>query len=256
MIIPILKEKIKTLGPTFGSALGPAIGTGVPLVIYEEVFTTLHYNHNILTPTDISISFLLALLAYGYDRLRDATSYDIKTTSESKQVTYDSINKIQGIYILALVSSFLYLNHELYKSQENYVFSLPLLLSFIYKDIKSFLGIYKPLFIGTMWASASVIIPCVMHDNSFDIFKDPLCYIPCALSLASTSNVADIKDIKEDKEEGVQTFATEYGKLNTKMISLAGLCISSALYACHPNAGTNIFFEIQNAILAGVIFFF
>ena len=237
-------------------AFSPAIGTGVPLVIYEEVFTTLHYNKNILTTTDISISFLLAFLAYGYDRLRDAVSYDIETTSESKQVTYESINEIKGIYILALVVSFLFLNHELYKSQENYVFSLPLLLSFIYKDIKSFLGIYKPLFIGTMWASASIIIPCVMHDNSFDILKDPLCYVPCILSLASTSNVADIKDIKEDKEEGVQTFATEYGKLNTKMISLVGLFISSALYAYHPNAGNHIFFEIQNAILAGVVFFF
>ena len=196
MIVP--KNKLygfvtRELAPAFA----PAIGTGVPLVIYEEVFTTLHYNHNILTPTDISISFLLAFLAYGYDRLRDATSYDIKTTSESKQVTYDSINKIREIYVLALISSFLYLNHELYKSQENYVFSLPLLLSFIYKDIKSFLGIFKPLFIGTMWASASVIIPCVMHDNSFDILKDPLCYVPCALSLASTSNIAVSTDIFE-----------------------------------------------------------
>ena len=255
MIVPkdkISYRVISKLAPAFT----PAIGTGIPLIIYEEVFTHLHYNENILTSTDIGISLSLAFLAYGYDRLRDAVSYDIQTTSQSKQLIYDSINDIRGIYISALVFVFLYLNHELYKSPENYVFSLPLLLSFIYKDIKLFLGIYKPLFIGAMWASASVIIPCVMHDNSFGILNDPLCYFPCALSLASISNVVDIKDIEEDKEEGIQTFATTYGKINTKMMSLVGLCMSGVLYAYHPNSSNNFLFEIQNAILAGVVFFF
>ena len=43
-------------------------------------------------------------------------------------------------------------------------------------------------------------------------FSRYLCYIPCLLTMFSTSNIADIKDIEEDTLANIQTIPVKFEK--------------------------------------------
>lgn len=261
-------KKLKQNVVSISSALSPGFETGVPILIYEDIFTRLHYNEHILNTELVETSVLLAFFAYGFDRLRDALEYDTlineDTTNEDaiinndKKEMYDTIRENKTIIISILAVTFLEVNRILYESPINFYFSIPLVQCLIYKDLKPYLGIYKPLFISLMWAGACIILPSVMHDNSYDILKDPFCYIPCILSLWSTSSIADIKDVEEDSNSEIETIPVKYGVTNTKKMSLLGILLSSIIFACHHNYNsfTDGVFEIQNAVLSGMIFFY
>tara|TARA_B100000497_G_C7525751_1_gene319187 strand:- start:543 stop:812 length:270 start_codon:yes stop_codon:yes gene_type:complete len=87
-----------------------------------------------------------------------------------------------------------------------------------------------------MWAFACVLMPCIIHDKSFEVLQDPLCYIPCILGISAVSSIADIKDIEKDREDGVETFAVQYGANYTKITSFLLFALSSILYYYHPNS--------------------
>ena len=249
-------KKLKQNAVSISSALSPGFETGVPIVIYEDIFTRLHYNEHILNTELVEISVLLAFFAYCFDRLRDALEDDTITNNDKKEM-YNTIRENKTLIISILAVTFLEVNRILYESPINFYFSIPLVQCLIYKDLKPYLGIYKPLFISLMWAGACVILPSVMHDNSYDILKDPFCYVPCILSLWSTSSIADIKDIEEDSNAAIETIPVKYGITNTKKMSLIGILLSSIIFACHHNYNsfTDGVFEIQNAVLSGIIFF-
>ena len=170
---------------------------------------------------------------------------------------YDTLRNNKTLIICVLSITFLEINRILYESPSNFYFSIPLVQCLIYKDLKPYLGIYKPFFISIMWAGACIILPSVIHDNTYDILKDPCCYVPCVLSLWSTSSIADIKDVEEDSAADIQTIPVRYGITNTKKMSLIGILLSSVIFACHPNYNSfsDGIFEIQNAALSVMIFF-
>ena len=68
-----------------------------------------------------------------------------------------------------------------------------------------------------------IILPCVLHDNNYEILNHPTIYFPGFLTMFSSSNLIDIQDIDEDKEEGIDTLAVLLGEKNT--IFASNLCI-------------------------------
>ena len=105
-----------------------------------------------------------------------------------------------------------------------------------------------------MWTLSTVILPCFLHDHNLSILQSPLDYVPCILTLFSTSTLLDLKDIEEDKQNNIETIPVKYGVENTSYLSLALLGLSSLLvglnhnYLLNPIA--NSCFELQNAGLS------
>jgi len=248
-----LKKNTITNTQAIVKSLTPGLGTSIPIILFEEIFTNLHYNENILNFELIELSIFLSFLFYNYDRFLDSLE---KTNKNEKDILIEK-NKNYIIFILAYC--FLEINKILYQNEINYIFSIPLSTCFIYKDLKFFLGIYKPVFIAFMWTGACIFIPSILHDNSFAIIQDYLCYIPCLLTMFSTSNIADIKDIEEDTLANINTIPVKYGIDKTKLISLLSLFFSSILFLNHPNFNNNnnldLFFEFQNLIIFVSILF-
>ena len=242
-----LKQNTITNTQAIAKSLSPGVGTSIPILIFEEIFTNLHYNENILNFELIELSVLLSFLFYNYDRFLDSLE---KQNKKDLDILIDK-NKYYIIFILSYC--FLEINKILYQNEINYIFSIPLSTCFIYKDLKVFLEIYKPVFISIMWCGATLFHPCIIHDNSFEIFQDYLCYIPCLLTMFSTSNIADIKDIEEDTLANIQTIPVKFGKDKTKIISLVSLFFSSLIFLNHPNFDTHnnldLFFEFQNLLI-------
>lgn len=259
----IIKKNIPNLlkeNAIVGKSLLTGVSTGVPIIIYEEIFTRLHFNEHILTKNIefVELTFLLGFFAYGYDRFRDvidAGEYEGMEVQDN--IKFKLFEKYKNTIILIYGFAFLEINRILYEHPLNYVFSVPLYSCIIYKDLKPYLGIYKPLFIAIMWTGASIIIPSVMIENSFDIFNDPLCYVPSILSLWSASSIADIKDLEQDRKDSIETIPVKYGLYNTKMFSMIGILISSILFGIHENYGSlgDSLFEIQNALISFAIYF-
>ena len=52
-----------------------------------------------------------------------------------------------------------------------------------YGDMKKYIGVFKPLYIGLMWTAAAIILPSVMYEHNYDILKDVYDYVPCFLIL-------------------------------------------------------------------------
>ena len=80
-----------------------------------------------------------------------------------------------------------------------------------------------------MWTIASVILPCVLNDNNFQILNYPLDYLPCLLVIFGASNFADIDDIPEDKFNGINTISVKYGKDVSNFVSILSIGLASIL---------------------------
>ena len=101
-------KKLKQKAVSISSALSPGFETGVPIVIYEDIFTRLHYNEHILNTELVEISVLLAFFAYGFDRLRDALEDDTlinedAITNNDKKEMYDTIRENKTVIISILL---------------------------------------------------------------------------------------------------------------------------------------------------------
>ena len=123
-----------------------------------------------------------------------------------------------------------------------------------YNEIKKNIGIYKAFYIATLWTASAILLPSIINDQDYSILLYPLDYLPCTLSLFAASNLADIKDIEEDKINQINTLPVVYGKINSKMISLFCLFLSSLMIALNPNfietQNVSSFLEIQNALIS------
>lgn len=211
---------------------------GIPLNIFSNIYTNLHYGFDITTYKSILIQFALGYYVYGLDRLKDAEEFKLLNSNEQskygekKVVLYNQINNNKNIFKLTLYSSLLLLNYYLFFDNFNdshIPFILLIYLCSQYKDYKKRLGIYKSLYISIMWTIGSVILPCVLYENNFEILNYPLDYIPCLLLIFGASNFADIDDIVEDKLNGINTISVKYGKDISNFISILSIGLATIL---------------------------
>ena len=230
---------------------------GIPLNIFSNVYTNLHYGYDITNPESIGLQFLLGYFAYGYDRLKDAYQYqnstDITIYPDSKIELYNNILELKDFYSISLHLSLLAIIYlMIIKNYDNsHVPFIGLLyISATYKEYKTYLNMFKPLFIAVMWTITSVGLPCVLNDNNFDIFMYPQDYLPCLLFIFSASNFADISDIEEDRTLGINTIPVKYGENITKFISLLAVSLAAIILVENPNYETrfwiNSIIEMQH----------
>ncbi len=233
------------------------IDIGIPLNLFQNLFTNIHYGHDITTVKTTALQFLIGYYTYGKDRFKDALEYEEKPFETKKKSLYEFLIKNKDIYAesynisLSLILVLLLFDH-------NYINNLPfiplLLTSEYYKQIKENYGSLKSAYVSVMWTMSCIILPCVLHDNNFDILNYPLDYLPCFLTIFASSNLNDIKDIEEDKENNIDTLPVVIGKENTNYLVLFSLAASSLLYGINDHyldkPLINSLFELQNAGVA------
>jgi 4-hydroxybenzoate polyprenyltransferase len=227
----------------------PGISIGIPLNIYQGLYTNLHYGFNMIDSKDVVLQCALGYYIYGCDRYNDYKEDSI--VPYNKKELYEQIKQnesliVNSLHLSLFVSLFILLKQDL-------ILDLPFVgllgLCSQYKYWKTYVSIYKPFVISILWASSCVILPCVLHDHNYDILHYPRDYLPCALTLCSASNYIDIKDIDDDINNHIQTFPVLYGKQTTMYLSLFLLLMSSILLENKNNVSYGLL-EIQNVILA------
>ena len=73
---------------------------GIPLTIFENAYTTLHYGENIVTAKSILLEFLIGYYVYGTDRYNDAIDYHYHPYNTTKAVMYKNIYKNKIILMM------------------------------------------------------------------------------------------------------------------------------------------------------------
>ena len=238
---------------------------GIPLNIFSNIFTNLHYGYDITSYESIILQFLLGYYSYGYDRLKDAYQYENSTNitiySDNKIELYENILKNKDYYNISFnISLFAIIYFMIIKNFDitHIPFIALLYTSVNYKEYKTFLGIYKPFFISVMWTITTIGLPCILNDNTYNIIKYPQDYLPCLLFIFSASNFADINDIDEDKIFGIDTIPVVYGEEIARFISLIALSISAILLIENKNFenrfAINLLLESQQLGLMYYIF--
>ena len=239
----------------------PGLELGIPLYLFEKVFTTLHYGENVEIDNIFLVECLIGMTTYGIDRYMDALDYEknkesgtIEMYDKKKVNKYENIIENKGIIFNILFSSYAGLVVFMAKNEELLPF-IPLLCStLLYKNVlKEVLGIFKSTYIGVMWVFATIFVPCILHDHDYSILKDYECYLPALLTLVSSSNLADVTDYTEDKEKEINTIPVEYGKDIGYKFSLITIKLSSILLYEHPNFSMGLLqnglFELNNAAI-------
>ena len=237
---------------------------GIPLNIFQNIFTNLHYGYDIASVKSTGIQFLLGYYIYGKDRYNDAIDFINDPYETEKEDFYKSLYKNKNLYDITFNLTFfaiivLLLNEN---TVNDIIYNLPFIpLIYInseYKNFKKHLNIFKPLYIGISWTIASIIIPCVLYEHNYDILNYPADYIPCILTLFSTSNLADARDIDEDRIKNINTIPVKFGKKYSNTISFIALIISSILLIENPNYElrpiVNSIVEIQNFAIMGILY--
>ena len=248
------RNKYLTLGIT--NPL-PGFDIGIPLTIFESTYTYLHYGENILNFKLILIEFLLGYYAYGRDRYNDAIQFERYPSQNTYKDVYTYIlnNKsfvYQSLNICYFSILFILLNDE------KFIYNIPFILLLqsldSYKQFKPLLGPLKPVYIGSMWTIASIILPCVLYEHNYSILLSPLDYIPCTLTLFGASNIIDNEDIIDDSNNKINTLPVLIGLDNSIYISLLALILSSLMIGLNPsyldNSLGNSYLELQNGIIS------
>tara|TARA_R110002012_G_scaffold203317_1_gene372688 strand:+ start:365 stop:1204 length:840 start_codon:yes stop_codon:yes gene_type:complete len=241
------------------------LDVGIPLNIFSNIFTNLHYGFDITTPRSIFIQFLLGYYTYGKDRYSDSLEYMIEPYETRKKNLYNFIYDNRDKYSITLTLSYigmLYILLTNSDSIQDLYYNLPFIPLFYfngeYKSFKKYLREYKALYIGIMWTIATVILPCVLYDHNYDIITYPLDYLPCILTLFATSNFADIKDIDEDRQNNITTIPVKYGKNISNTISFIALVISSIVLIENPHFDNRLIIngcvELQNFGLMATLY--
>lgn len=256
--IPIIKKakinnNLKMINPLPGSDIG------IPLNIFQNVYTNLHYGYDITTVKNVGLQFLIGYYTYGNDRYLDALDYSKSKFNTTKIELYKYINDNQDFIKSSLDIAF-GLTIVTLITDENFLKNIPFILILgstdYYRDIKKSIGIFKPLYISILWTSCAIFLPCVLHDHDYSIINYPFDYLPCMLTLFGLSNILDLKDIQEDRENGIETIPVKYGAYNSSMISLFCLALSSLIFGLNQNyldrPIINSINELQNAGMAFV----
>ena len=266
---PIMRKNLPIMFSNFPSNSSttlfnplPGLTLGIPLNIFQYIFTTSHYGENIVNRELILLQFCLGFFTYGFDRLFDAYEYynnqeknekinkqENKITDE-KKVLYEYLINNNYYFLTSLIISYLYVFNTLYKYDNGMIFILLLLSTLFYKELKTKFGQFKAFYIGSFWTISCIIMPSIIHDNNLNILMDYYSYIPCFLTLFGTSNLLDIKDIDEDLNNKIYTIPVIFGKKNSIFLSLLSIFLSSIIFLYNPNFNNNlipnVLFEFQN----------
>lgn len=224
----------------------PGLEIGIPLNIFQFVFTRLFYNTNIMNLRTILFQFTTAYFSYGFDRLVDSyeinnvTNINYNNTNYDKYNLYKFIQNNQPFIINTIIIAFFYDIDVLLSNEKTYPFIALLLSTFFYKDFKLNYSLLKPIYIGILWTVSSIIIPCVLYENNYNIVLHPEIYLPCFLTLFASSNLIDIKDIEEDFNNSIFTIPVKFGIKNTIIISYISIIISSLLIFTNENYNNNL----------------
>ena len=238
------RSVIRNVNPLPGSDIG------VPLSIFENVYTTLHYGKNIVTPSYIALEFLIGYYVYGSDRYQDAIEYNLNPYSTPKKDLYDYINKNkQRMLITLFLSEMGILSYFITSPEPSTTIPFVFLLQSTryYSSMKTFLGPFKAWYIALMWTVSAIVLPCVLYEHNYDILLYPQDYLPCTFTLFAASNIIDNKDINEDRANGINTIPVLVGENTSNMISMVALITSTLLL------GSNIHFlenPIVNSLMA------
>ena len=249
-------------------AINPLNGLdiGIPLNIFSNIYTNLHYGYDITTTNSILIQFLLGYYTYGKDRYSDAIEYyeNPYKIQEKKEELYNFLYENKNFYDLTLNLSFIWIGYLFFNQQtrSEIIYNIPfipiLYINGYYKYFKQNLDIFKPLYISIMWTISTIIIPCVLYEHTYEILKYPVDYLPCLLTLFATSNFADSKDIFEDKINKINTIPVKYGLKTSNIISFAAIVISSILLIENNNFENRIIInslvELQNVGLMYLLY--
>ena len=145
---------------------------------------------------------------------------------------------------------------------ENMINNIPFIILLYstdyYNEIKKLGEFVKPSYIAVMWTFSAAVLPAIMHDHNYSILKYPMDYLPCAMTMFSSSTILDIKDIEEDKINGVKTIPSVYGLKKSQMLTIFLLGLSSLLVGLNPNylenPIPNSVYEFINLFLATYVF--
>lgn len=237
------------------------IEVGIPLNIFSNIYTNLHYGYDITTMKSILIQFLFGYYAYGSDRYKDALEYQQQPYKSRKEDLYNTIISNKNMYRLTLGITFISIMYMLLNGEDT-VYNIPfiplLYTAEYYKDLKKHISILKPVYISFMWMTASVILPCVLHDHDYSIIKYPFDYVPCMITLFAASNMADNKDIEEDKINNIETIPVKFGKNTSNLISFVALVMASIMIIENNNfierPIVNSLVELQNFVFMGMLY--
>ena len=244
-------------------AFNPLVGIdmGIPLNIIQNVFTNLHYGYDITKIQSIILQFLIGYYTYGKDRYRDALVYEKNKYDTPKKELFEYLLKHKELYKLSYDVTFVIIMFILLFDQNiiNNIFFVILLYSTdYYNEIKKLGPIVKPSYIAVMWTFSAAILPAIMHDQNYSILKHPMDYLPCAMTMFSSSTILDIKDIEEDKINGVKTIPSVYGLEKSQILTIFLLGLSSLLVGLNPNylenPIPNSIYEFINLFLATYVF--
>lgn len=238
---------------------------GIPLNIFSNIFTNLHYGYDITTPKSVLIQFLLGYYTYGKDRYSDALEYIANPYNTTKGELYHFIYTNRDNYNITLSLSFIAIIYILLTSitnKDDIIYNVPFIPLFYlngeYKSFKPSLQEYKAIYIGIMWCLASLVLPCVLYEHSYDILNYPLDYVPCILTLFASSNLADNRDIDEDNTNRIMTIPVKYGIFRSNIISFIALVISSLSLIENPHFENRIWInsivELQNFAVMGLLY--
>ena len=226
---------------TMKKNLLPGLAIGIPINLLSYSYTNLHYGYDVTNIEGSLLLFGLGYFAYNYDRSLDA----IKSLDDKMLVT----NKIdRNKYYIENIDLYFSSLIVCYGFLTSYFAGDPLLLPFLglinstlgYKYLKARLGELKAVYIAMCWCLACQILPCIIHDKSYDILKYPLDYIPLFLTLFGYSNLADIEDIDEDRMNGINTLPLKFGDKKIKNLALGCIFLSNILYGLNPHFGDNM----------------
>ncbi len=204
-----------------------ALNVGISLDIMTKIATDIRYKQNIVDLKLLILELLLGYHTYGIDRYRDDGTVDNRT------YIYDII----FIIIITIIAN-----------KNNLLTTLPfeflIYSTRYYKDIKPYLGIYKPIFVSVLWCISIIILPSILHDNNYNILQEPLDYLPYLFLMISTSNNMDIEDIEDDKKNNIITIPVKYGIEISKKISQACLLLFIILLSINLDEKFNFYINI------------
>ncbi len=245
-------------------AMPPGAELGIPLNIIQNVFTNLHYGHDVTGLKMILLQFLIGYYTYSKDRFEDAKefrnspypTYDEKIELYELLLNYESHFALSYDIVITIIVGLLLFDGS---GITNLPFLLLLYSCEYYKDLKRIFPLLKPFYVSSMWTLSSVILPCVLYDHDYSILKDVNDYMPCFFTIFALTNIADIADVKIDRQNDIKTIPVTFGTDFTTSVSQVSLFLSSLLFAMNPhyldrplvNAG----FELQNAALSAYLIY-
>lgn len=235
---------------------------GFPIYMFQYIFTNLHYGKSIYVPNILLFEILLGYVTYGTDRLIDAYAYKKNPSleiRENKIQLYENIIANENVVMTTLLLSYMLCIQWLSKDKFTSPFSILLLFNAFYKQLKPKLGPLKPVFIGSMWIIASILLPSVAYSHNYEILQDFSSYLPPLLTIIGSSNIADIKDIDEDKEQNINTIPVIIGEEYSHYFTIVVMFISIIIHLNHPNYDfhsiPDVLFDLNNlGIIIGELF--